>query len=183
MADVDLLLFAGGDGTARDIVSAGVRCTVIGVPAGVKIHSPVYATRPERAGELALRFLQGGCRHTREAEVVDIDETSYRDGRVCTSLYGYLNVPDDRDFLQHGKAPSPASEHTEQENIAAEMYTKNAAYSSYEENIKGTITAGKLADFVVIDDDIFEMDPLKIKDIKVKYTYLGGKLVYERNKK
>lgn len=121
MADVDLLLFAGGDGTARDIVSAGIRCTVIGVPAGVKIHSPVYATRPERAGELALRFLQGSCRHIREAEVVDIDETSYRDGRVCTSLYGYLNVPDDRDFLQHGKAPSPASERTQQENIAAEM--------------------------------------------------------------
>lgn len=121
MAGVDLLLFAGGDGTARDIVSAGVHCTVIGVPAGVKIHSPVYATRPERAGELALRFLQSGCRHTREAEVVDIDETSYRDGRVCTSLYGYLNVPDDRDFLQHGKAPSPASERAEQESIAAEM--------------------------------------------------------------
>lgn len=63
------------------------------------------------------------------------------------------------------------------------MYTKNAAYSSYEENIKGTITAGKLADFVVIDDDIFVMDPMKIKDIKVKYTYLGGRLVYGRNKK
>ena len=62
------------------------------------------------------------------------------------------------------------------------MYTKSAAYSSYEENIKGTIKAGKLADFVVIDDDVFAMDPMKIKDIKVKYTYLGGKLVYERNK-
>ncbi len=121
MADADLLLFAGGDGTARDIVSAGVRCTVIGIPAGVKIHSPVYATRPERAGELALRFLQGFCRHTREAEVVDIDEMSYRDGRVCTSLYGYLKVPDDRDFMQHGKAPSPVGERAEQESIAAEM--------------------------------------------------------------
>ncbi|BAK97674.1 ATP-NAD/AcoX kinase family protein [Oscillibacter valericigenes Sjm18-20] len=124
MADVDLLVFAGGDGTARDIVSAGVHCTVIGVPAGVKIHSPIYATRPERAGELALRFLHGSCHHTREAEVVDIDEESYRNGRVRTSLYGYLNVPDDRDFLQHGKASSPASEHAEQESIAAEMINR-----------------------------------------------------------
>jgi len=121
MADADLLLFAGGDGTARDIVSAGVCCAVIGIPAGVKIHSPVYATRPERAGELALQFLQGGCRHTREAEVVDIDEASYRDGRVRTSLYGYLKIPDERDFMQHGKAPSPVSERGEQESIAAEM--------------------------------------------------------------
>lgn len=121
MAGVELLLFAGGDGTARDIVSAGVSCAVIGIPAGVKIHSPVYATRPERAGELALRFLRGGSRRTREAEVVDIDEEAYRAGRVRTSLYGYLRVPDGRDFLQHGKAASPLSERAEQESIAAEM--------------------------------------------------------------
>ncbi|WP_369282647.1 amidohydrolase [Oscillibacter sp. GMB15532] len=61
------------------------------------------------------------------------------------------------------------------------MYTKNAAYSSYEENIKGTVTVGKLADFIVLDEDVFAMDPMKIKDIQVRSTYLGGKLVYERS--
>jgi len=61
------------------------------------------------------------------------------------------------------------------------MYTKNAAYSSYEENIKGTVTVGKLADFIVLDEDAFAMDPMKIKDIQVRSTYLGGKLVYERS--
>ncbi len=64
---------------------------------------------------------------------------------------------------------------------ALRMYTYNAAYSSYEENIKGTIKEGKLADFVVLDADVFEVDPMKIKDIKVEKTYLGGKLVYSRN--
>ena len=61
------------------------------------------------------------------------------------------------------------------------MYTANAAYSSFEENIKGTITEGKLADFVVLDEDIFAMAPEKIKDIKVRATYLGGRAVYERD--
>lgn len=59
------------------------------------------------------------------------------------------------------------------------MYTKNAAYSSYEENIKGTISSGKLADFVVVDEDPYKVDPSKIKDIKVLETYLGGDLIYK----
>ena len=87
----------------------------------MKIHSPVYAIRPEAAGKLALKYLEGRCRRTYEAEVVDIDEAAYRDGRVSTSLYGYLTVPDERDYMQHGKAPSPASEHAQQCAIADEM--------------------------------------------------------------
>ena len=61
------------------------------------------------------------------------------------------------------------------------MYTSNAAYASFEENLKGTIKEGKLADFVVLDKDVFQVDPLTIKDIKVLRTYLGGKLVYARD--
>lgn len=60
------------------------------------------------------------------------------------------------------------------------LYTKNAAYSSYEENIKGTIREGKLADFAVLDADPFEVEPQKIKDIKVLQTYLGGEKVFDR---
>ena len=122
MSGADLLLFAGGDGTARDIYSAvGEKMVALGVPAGVKIHSPVYAIRPEAAGELALSYLRGSCPQTQEAEVVDIDETAYRDGRVSTSLYGYLQVPYERRFLQSSKAPSPLSERSQQVNIACEM--------------------------------------------------------------
>ena len=59
-------------------------------------------------------------------------------------------------------------------------YTKNAAYASYEEDIKGTIEEGKLADFVLLDKDVFTVDPEEIKTIKVEKTYLGGKEVYSR---
>lgn len=63
---------------------------------------------------------------------------------------------------------------------AVSMYTRNAAYASFEEHTKGTIRAGKLADFVVLSEDIFRADPLTIKDIRVNETYLGGKRVYAR---
>ena len=64
---------------------------------------------------------------------------------------------------------------------ALKMYTKNAAYVSLEGDKKGTIEAGKLADFVILDTDVFRTAPEKIKDIRVVKTYLGGKLVYERS--
>ena len=59
------------------------------------------------------------------------------------------------------------------------MYTKNAAYASYEEDIKGTVSAGKLADFIVIDRDIFHIDPSEIKTTRVLKTCLGGEAVYK----
>lgn len=61
------------------------------------------------------------------------------------------------------------------------MYTRNAAYVSYEEDIKGTIEDGKLADFVILDRDVFKTVPDEIKDIKVVKTFLGGKEVYSAN--
>ena len=63
---------------------------------------------------------------------------------------------------------------------AACMYTKNAAYASYEENIKGTIEQGKLADYVILEEDIFNINPMRIKDVCVVETCLGGKTVYHR---
>lgn len=61
------------------------------------------------------------------------------------------------------------------------MYTRNAAYVSYEEDIKGTIEAGKLADFVILDADVFHIPPEQIKDVSVEKTYLGGKVVYSKS--
>ena len=58
-------------------------------------------------------------------------------------------------------------------------YTRNAAYSSFDEKTKGTLEIGKLADFVVLSEDIRSIDPIRIKDVQILYTYVGGKRVYE----
>jgi predicted polyphosphate/ATP-dependent NAD kinase len=119
---VDLLLFAGGDGTARDVYQAiGDDLVVLGIPAGVKIHSAVYATRPPEAGELAAAYLVGKVSELREAEVMDVDEEAVRAGVVSTRLYGYLRVPFERRLLQGLKTPSRPGEEAALMAIAAHV--------------------------------------------------------------
>ena len=62
---------------------------------------------------------------------------------------------------------------------ALRINTLNGAYASHEEAIKGSITAGKLADFVVLSDDLHTVDPDKIKDIQIVRTVVGGAAVYQ----
>jgi predicted polyphosphate/ATP-dependent NAD kinase len=117
--DVDLLLFAGGDGTAVDILQAiGDRVPVLGIPAGVKMHSAVFAVNPRSAGELALHLAQDGLRSVRRAEVMDVDEGLLRAGSVSARLHGFMNVPDARRHLQSAKARSLGSESLAQDEIA-----------------------------------------------------------------
>jgi len=121
MADhqVGLLLFAGGDGTAVDIFeTVGERVPVLGIPAGVKMHSAVFAVNPKSAGELAVRMARGGIRGLRLAEVMDVDEALLRTGSVSARLHGFLNVPADRRLLQSAKARTLAGEAAAQEGIA-----------------------------------------------------------------
>src|SRR5262245_30422936 len=61
---------------------------------------------------------------------------------------------------------------------AVEAYTMGSAYAEFQDKEKGSITPGKLADFVVLRDDIFKIPPAAIKNVKVEATYLGGKLVF-----
>lgn len=106
-----LILFAGGDGTARDICAA-VReeQPVLGIPAGVKIHSGVYAISPRAAGELALRLVEGGLVRLASGEVRDLDEAALRDGKVSARWYGELTVPVEGSFMQHTKQAGMESE-------------------------------------------------------------------------
>lgn len=59
-------------------------------------------------------------------------------------------------------------------------FTWGSAYAEFQENVKGTLEAGKLADFVMLSDDIFTIDPVKIRDARVLLTVVNGKVVYEK---
>jgi predicted polyphosphate/ATP-dependent NAD kinase len=121
---VDLILFSGGDGTARDIYNTvGDHIPVLGIPAGVKIHSAVYATSPQHAGELAAMYLgsEDSKIRLREAEVMDVDEQAFREDRISARLYGYLKIPYERNLVQSAKTGSAADEESIAEAIAAEI--------------------------------------------------------------
>lgn len=108
---VDIILFAGGDGTARNIYNAvGDKVPVIGIPAGVKIHSAVYASHPKAAGEIVLKYLQDEHIETKEAEVMDIDEDAFRQGVVTARLYGYMMIPLEPELIQTTKSSGIGSE-------------------------------------------------------------------------
>lgn len=105
---VDLLVFVGGDGTARDIVDAvKTELPVVAVPAGVKMYSAAFAVNPQAAAEMVEAYLEGT--NLVEEEVLDIDEAAYREDRLASQLYGYLTVPQVQELLQGGKMMSDLS--------------------------------------------------------------------------
>lgn len=92
--DVSCLVFAGGDGTARDIYSAaGERVPVIAIPGGVKMHSAVFAQTPMAAAGMLEQFIRSDIRAFDLADVMDIDEEAFRSGRVSARLFGHLKTP------------------------------------------------------------------------------------------
>jgi predicted polyphosphate/ATP-dependent NAD kinase len=102
---VELLIFVGGDGTARDIYDTiDSKVPVVAVPSGVKIFSSVFAVSARAAAEMVDAFVEGT--DVTEEEVLDIDEEAFREDRLASRLYGYLLVPNVRRFLQPGKAAS-----------------------------------------------------------------------------
>lgn len=105
---VDLILFAGGDGTARDVLDGAPDAPLLGIPTGVKMHSAVFATSPDAAGRMAALVAgdTGGRLRWRHGEVMDLDEAAIREGRVAAALHGYARVPVERTLMQNGKAGS-----------------------------------------------------------------------------
>ncbi|MGQ9676822.1 MAG: ATP-NAD kinase family protein [Chloroflexota bacterium] len=159
---IDLLLFAGGDGTAVNIyTSIGDSLAVVGIPTGVKMHSAVFALNPKAAGDLAAAYVSGGVKGTREAEVMDIDEQAFREGRVSAKLYGYLRVPVERTLVQSLKAESRGGEEASLEGIAWDIVDK------------------------MVDDYLYIIGPgTTTRGIMVKlgleYTLLGVDVVWRR---
>jgi predicted polyphosphate/ATP-dependent NAD kinase len=108
-AGVNAILYAGGDGTTRDVVNAledlggeAQKTALIGVPGGVKMHSGCFATTPKAAAEVALSFAMGDLR-TAITEVMDLDEVIYQEGVWKVRMYGEAWTPSSPRFMQGAK--------------------------------------------------------------------------------
>jgi predicted polyphosphate/ATP-dependent NAD kinase len=121
-AKANLLVFCGGDGTARNILEAiNIDIPVLGVPTGVKMHSSVFAVGTKAAAKIAMGFLWGEL-PLRETEVMDVDENAFREGRVSSRLYGYLLTPYEPYLIQGAKLASPITESELRNQAAIAIY-------------------------------------------------------------
>ncbi|MAU85723.1 MAG: hypothetical protein CMA21_03890 [Euryarchaeota archaeon] len=112
-SDIDLLVYAGGDGTTRDVVAAlseygRPELPIIGVPTGVKMHSGCFASSPKAAAEVLSAWLKGDLLLS-STEVLDLDEELYREGKWVVRLYAEANTPASPRWMQGSKMRVEAS--------------------------------------------------------------------------
>jgi predicted polyphosphate/ATP-dependent NAD kinase len=118
----DLLVFCGGDGTARDILEVVcMKVPVLGVPTGVKMHSALFAVSPQAAARVAITYLFGEL-PLREAEVMDVDEQAFRKGFLSAELHGYMLSPYEPNLIQGNKLESPRAESEVRNQAAIAIY-------------------------------------------------------------
>jgi predicted polyphosphate/ATP-dependent NAD kinase len=99
----DLILFCGGDGTARDICDVvGMTIPILGIPSGVKMYSGVFGTTPARTAEILQGFVAGRLK-TAQVDVLDLDEERYRKGEWAVRLYHSALTPYEPSFSQAAK--------------------------------------------------------------------------------
>ena len=153
---VDLILFCGGDGTARDVASVAGNLPILGIPAGVKMHSGVFAISPQAAAALALGFVQGELL-ARETEIVDVDEELYRAGELQTRLYAVARTPYKPVYVQERKRIySSSSEEEFKDQIAvfaSEFMRDGSAYILG----AGTTTA-RIAELLGVEKTLLGVD-------------------------
>jgi predicted polyphosphate/ATP-dependent NAD kinase len=98
----ELIIFCGGDGTARDVFSQAGSVPIFGIPAGVKMHSGVFAIDPLTAGEILEFFIRGEMK-IGDGEIMDLDEERYRSGEWNIALFGIARTLYEPSFIQAGK--------------------------------------------------------------------------------
>lgn len=132
---IELIVFVGGDGTARDILDAlqdNEQIQVLGVPSGVKMYSGIFVITPAEAAEVVHAFVEGQSQAT-DFEIMDTDETAYRDDQFSIRLYGYLKGPFVPLHFQGSKQISSDTldEHENREAVARSIVESMNPNSTY----------------------------------------------------
>ena len=170
---VDLLVYCGGDGTTRDVMkSVGLKVPVLGVPTGVKMHSAVFAVSPQAAARVSVTFLWGSL-PLREAEVMDVDEAEFRQGRLSAELYGYVLSPFEPHLIQGNKMASPMTENEVENQAAIAIYIIEEMTPSILYIIGPGTTTRTIGDLLdqkktLLGVDLFQEKKITEKDVNEK---------------
>lgn len=125
-AGADLVVFAGGDGTAKDVyfgLESNPQTPVLGIPAGVKMYSGCFGVNPVAAGRILANYLAGGLVNFEDREILDIDENRIRKGDVEATLHGLVKVPVVRGRTQSRKTASSSQEQQNLDSVAEGFVT------------------------------------------------------------
>jgi predicted polyphosphate/ATP-dependent NAD kinase len=165
-AGVELLVFAGGDGTAADIAECvDMQVPVLGIPAGVKMFSGVFASTPEAAARLIQRYVWGEI-GVAEAEVMDVDEEGYRAGRLSISLKGYVKTPYEPGLILSGKEATTMDEEAMKEAVASRVVEEMRRGATY---ILGPgSTVAKVAELLGLEKTLLGVDVVRDGRLIVK---------------
>lgn len=156
---VDLILFAGGDGTARNICSVvGNSMPVLGVPAGCKIHSGVYAITPKAAGKVLAQVIKGELVSLQETEVRDIDESLFREGKVLAKHYGEMQVPLALHYIQAVKMGGKESDELLLDDLAEYVLEIMQDHDDYYYVMGSGSTVDAIMQYAGIDNTLLGVD-------------------------
>ncbi len=165
--NAELIVFVGGDGTARDVVEvADSKIPVLGVPSGVKMYSSIFAVNPEKAAEVVMKFLEGGAK-LMDSEVLDIDENAYRKNKLRIKLFGYAKTPYVEDLIQSSKSEYVDSEEEEDKRWIAEFFVENIEKETLYLLGAGT-TVAKIAEVLGLEKTLLGVDALYNGEIIAK---------------
>jgi predicted polyphosphate/ATP-dependent NAD kinase len=170
----DLMVFVGGDGTAKDIFDAMQNCgeiPVLGVPSGVKMYSGIFAVNPSDAVDVILAFAQNQAEIT-EFEIMDADETAIRSNAFAVKLHGFLKAPFLPMRIQGSKQVSPETfdEKENQTAIARFIIEEMQPEATY---ILGPgTTVKRIAELLDVKKTVLGVD-----------IYKNGRIIFDVNEK
>ena len=162
---VDIILFAGGDGTARDIANVVAsddndyqQVPVLGIPAGCKIHSGVYAITPKAAGRIIELMVTKELVTLTTGDVMDIDESLFRQGIVKAKRYSEMKIPSELRYVQAVKSGGKESDEFVLQDIAANIIEEMNDYDDRQFIIgSGSTTAFLMAE-LNLDNTLLGVD-------------------------
>jgi predicted polyphosphate/ATP-dependent NAD kinase len=161
---VDIILFAGGDGTARDLANIVAseddyqQVPVLGIPAGCKIHSGVYAITPKAAGRIIELMVTKELVTLTTGDVMDIDENLFRQGIVKAKRYTEMQIPSELHYVQAVKSGGKESDEFVLQDIAANVIEEMNDHDDRQFIIGSGSTTAFLMSELALDNTLLGVD-------------------------